>query len=470
MIRSDYVFAPAAQTITFTNPVSLTRIGIITNITSGIIIYNGADPTTIGTLAGKVLTLAYNTTAMSATDNLQIYYTGAIDNTILYSGTISAAGASAGIDTTGYTGIVAQIYGNWVGEIYFEATIDGNYWDTCFILSRDEVSLQDVIDQNGTYTIRHSGIYTRFNCQQITGTAIINIVGRTTAGISGADMLSFAMDKTNKMPLQVQLPFDLKQDSEGALINSDAVPLFNFISQNATSPLIIDTKGYNSVVIHESTAGIITPTSSNDGVNWLGVVGFLSTSPTVPIAATAGAGITVWPVMARYFKLTGPASSVAAQVYLRTAAFFAPGENMTTIGGTPVVTANVNGMLAVGGNVAPGSAPTAYPLLVAGVDSGALTRRLLTDALGRIQDNPSIIAQDQTTKNLSGISPTFQNGVATQEKNVDQIDGQSFIELLSQILYEIKITNQYLCELPLLQNTGTYSKETPDIYRADNTL
>jgi hypothetical protein len=74
MIRKDYTFNAASRTITFTDTVSIEQIGIITNITDGVQIYNPMDNTKLGTLAGLVLTLAYNTSTMSNTDQLQIFY------------------------------------------------------------------------------------------------------------------------------------------------------------------------------------------------------------------------------------------------------------------------------------------------------------------------------------------------------------------------------------------------------------
>jgi hypothetical protein len=74
MIRKDYTFNASSRTITFTDTVSIEQIGIITNITDGVQIYNPMDNTKLGTLAGLVLTLAYNTSTMSNTDQLQIFY------------------------------------------------------------------------------------------------------------------------------------------------------------------------------------------------------------------------------------------------------------------------------------------------------------------------------------------------------------------------------------------------------------
>lgn len=72
---TSYTFDASEKQITFTGtaPQDISSVLLITNVTDGIIIYNFADPTTGGTLAGSVLTLKYNTTAMSDTDSLQIF-------------------------------------------------------------------------------------------------------------------------------------------------------------------------------------------------------------------------------------------------------------------------------------------------------------------------------------------------------------------------------------------------------------
>lgn len=68
----DYIFDASARTVTANDFTSVKKIGIITNVTDNIIIYNFADPAKGGTLAGNVLTLDYDTTAMSDTDELRI--------------------------------------------------------------------------------------------------------------------------------------------------------------------------------------------------------------------------------------------------------------------------------------------------------------------------------------------------------------------------------------------------------------
>lgn len=73
----SYTFNPTAKTVTFLNlaqPLTLANILLITNTTANTIIYNFADPTS-GAISfnNNVLTLDYNTTAMNASDVLQIY-------------------------------------------------------------------------------------------------------------------------------------------------------------------------------------------------------------------------------------------------------------------------------------------------------------------------------------------------------------------------------------------------------------
>jgi hypothetical protein len=73
----SYTFTPAANTITLSGlaqTLSLQNFLLITNTTANTIIYNFADSTT-GAVSfnNNILTLDYNTSAMSSTDQLQIY-------------------------------------------------------------------------------------------------------------------------------------------------------------------------------------------------------------------------------------------------------------------------------------------------------------------------------------------------------------------------------------------------------------
>ena len=82
-LQFNYVFTPGAAnagTIVFDGAVSLKRLLIITNVTSGAVLYNFADPAkgasvSYNATTGKTtVTLETNTSSMSATDDLQVFY------------------------------------------------------------------------------------------------------------------------------------------------------------------------------------------------------------------------------------------------------------------------------------------------------------------------------------------------------------------------------------------------------------
>lgn len=71
----EYTFSPSAKTVTFFGVVipALENILLISNVTYGIVIYSFADPDFGVTFVNNVLTLEYDTTAMLASDALQIW-------------------------------------------------------------------------------------------------------------------------------------------------------------------------------------------------------------------------------------------------------------------------------------------------------------------------------------------------------------------------------------------------------------
>ena len=72
----NYQFDKTAKTVTLTDytDVSLEAILLITNVATGQLLYNFADPTLGATVAGNVVTLEFDTTGMTNSDALQIYY------------------------------------------------------------------------------------------------------------------------------------------------------------------------------------------------------------------------------------------------------------------------------------------------------------------------------------------------------------------------------------------------------------
>lgn len=71
-IAHTYTFDASAKTVTYEHFDSLEDILLITNLVDNVIIYQFNNPAKWGTLSNTVLTLMYDTTAMSDTDELQI--------------------------------------------------------------------------------------------------------------------------------------------------------------------------------------------------------------------------------------------------------------------------------------------------------------------------------------------------------------------------------------------------------------
>lgn len=84
LLVDNYTFNPVAKTVTFNEYTTLNHASLllITNVTVGAMIYNFAKATQVVTIAGNVVTLnaSVDTTGMSATDDLQIFYEDANTN------------------------------------------------------------------------------------------------------------------------------------------------------------------------------------------------------------------------------------------------------------------------------------------------------------------------------------------------------------------------------------------------------
>lgn len=89
---NTYTFDASEKQITLTGiTIQLDALLLVTNLTDNIIIFNFADETKTATVAGSVITLAYDTAAMSDSDELQIFY----DDAVSYPITDSELRASA---------------------------------------------------------------------------------------------------------------------------------------------------------------------------------------------------------------------------------------------------------------------------------------------------------------------------------------------------------------------------------------
>lgn len=75
-IVDSYTFTASSKTVKFNDygAIRLEGVKLITNITTGTIIYQFNDATKNGTVSNNILTLTYNTAAMSNSDKLMIIY------------------------------------------------------------------------------------------------------------------------------------------------------------------------------------------------------------------------------------------------------------------------------------------------------------------------------------------------------------------------------------------------------------
>ena len=84
LLVDNYTFNPIAKTVTFTEYTTLNHASLllITNVTVGAMIYNFAKAAQVVTITGNVVHLntSVDTTGMSATDDLQIFYEDANTN------------------------------------------------------------------------------------------------------------------------------------------------------------------------------------------------------------------------------------------------------------------------------------------------------------------------------------------------------------------------------------------------------
>ena len=169
---------------------------------------------------------------------------------------------------------------------------------------------------------------------------------------------------------------------------------------NACNPNggVIDCLQYRSISFQIQTvagsAGALAFEGSNDGINFCAVVMFDAAAyqnapvSTLTLAASVNRFF-VSPLYFRYFRaristiISGGICSIFTT--LRMIPFSAPQSvNISTYGNSGVVTAGVSGLPAVGGNIAPGTAATANPVPVGGVDLAGKTRRFLSDVSGNL--------------------------------------------------------------------------------------
>ena len=396
------------------------------------------------------------------------------DNTNLLNTTVSTVSIGTGIDVSGFSTLLVQISGStFNGIITFERSLDNVYWSPALITELNALNQKTQIETAGLYFVRTEAQYLRYNVTNISGSATIVIDG-TQSVVSNADKVAWAMDETNNTPLNVKLQFQnsgIKQDLSGAFILSDA-PAPVTVNQAIGGITVIDTTGYQT--IHLTTGSTFAATGGvqfgNDGITFS--QGPMQTAPGVLSTSLVGTTTYIIPVTGRYARII---ATTAGQFtyYLRNAAAQFTGQNLIGIngaainsavaqlgvnvqqvGGIAAVTGGLAGTLAVGGSGAVGAIPLTSPIIAGAVDPAGLTRRLASDPLGSLFVSARVIPTNLAALGGTTQAPVpvslagYNNQVPLAVQDTSQFEGQTQIELLAQILQEMKIMNQQLYELP----------------------
>lgn len=417
-----------------------------------------------------------------------------LDAQTLFSGSVSSATVGSAIDTSNFGNIVVQFsstQGSGQIQAYIEGTNDQLEWFPLILNPINDLAVTDTITAEGGYQFKTSFKYIRTNVTYVSGTYNITILGRAGTGENSSDTLAAAFNPDT--PLQVAFGAGVKQDKNGALILSDGIP---FYLNGNNNTYIINLNGYSSIYLQLSGAQTLTTFQSIDGTLWSACWFGINSGTSISSTPNA-AGIWVGAVMGQYLKIVvsgAVATTMTAAVVLKQAPF---NGNYFNTGISPVnvqqhqsatwQNAGVVGVPAVAGPAQAGSAASAYPMPIAGVDAGNILRRPLTDTAGRLiannqmgsvyisgantaNTNYALSSNTAYPQNYIGILPaTFQQSAALNVQDTSQFEGQTRDELLSQILLELRILNQQIYELPVALATSNYS-EAPENYRSEQSI
>ena len=411
------------------------------------------------------------------------------DNATLFNGTLTTTGVGSAIDTTGYVQSVWQLSGNtFSGIITVETSLDGVYWSPTIVTELASLGPKSQIETDGVYLVKADGRYIRYNVTNISGTATLLILGNNYLSSNPVDRVSLAMDETNNTPLNVKLQLQnsgIKQDASGAFILSDAPTAVTTVQLATGGTTVIDTTGYQT--IHLTTSATFAATGgiafSNDGVTY--VQAPMSTVPGVWSTTFVALTNYTIPVQGRFAKIIAT-SAGQFTYYLRNIPSQLTGQNLAAIGGTgvsattaqlgmnivqyggtAVITGGVAGVPAAGGPNTTGTATTTNPLQIGAIDPLNIVRRATSTMLGDlITSNRTVPSSNAalgsaTTGNAPITNAGFNNQVALSVQDTSEYDGQDQVELLAQILQELKILNQQIYELPKVQAAAFQGSTVP---------
>jgi len=405
------------------------------------------------------------------------------DNTNLLNTTVSTVSVGTGIDVSGFSTLLVQVSGStFNGIITFERSLDNVYWSPALVTELNALNQKTQIETAGLYFVRTEAQFIRYNVTNISGSATLVIDGSQNV-VSNADKVAWAMDETNNTPLNVKLQLQnsgIKQDLSGAFILSDA-PQPTTVIQGVNAPTIIDTQGYQTISFTTGTGLTGTVAGSNDGITFNNITGY-NIGTALATTALAAVGNFIFPCVTRFIRIT---ATVGGQItyYLRNqpytnnnvniqqvaggAAAANLATNITQIASGTAINGGVTGTLAVGGANAVGVTSASNPVLIGGVDPTGLARRAATTMLGdvitgnRTIPTSSAALSSTTTGNTPIGSAGYINQIPHTVQDTSQFEGQSQVELLAQLITEMKILNQQFYELPKVLSLALQGPTAP---------
>jgi hypothetical protein len=330
LIGSDfgfYDFDPVARTVTIFDTPSFTigQVLLVTNVTAGKIIYSFADSNLSGTLSKNVITLAYDTSLMKITDNLQIYI-------------------------------------DFPDPLSFDKKDDlTNVSKSGKPLDISEIS--EVMD--GLLDNRPGSLNVN-----------VSPMGLTNPGQQPASQ-SIPVALANE---QVQDKYITSVCPIGRIGN-------NALTQDGSPIDCLQYRSISFHVVGSNFG--LTFEISNDGINWIGTSLADRYNGNIQTSSISSANNRMYygSMEARYFRARLSIMVTSGPLYCSTMLRMTPytnphSLNLAAVLGYSPPSAGVSGMLSVGGNVGPGLAATANPLAVGGVDTAGKIRRFLSDVTG----------------------------------------------------------------------------------------
>ena len=409
------------------------------------------------------------------------------DNTNLLNTTVSTVSTGTGIDVSGFSTILVQVSGStFNGIITFERSLDNVYWSPALVTELNALNQKTQIETAGLYFVRTEAQFIRYNVTNISGSATLVIDGSQNV-VSNADKVAWAMDETNNTPLNVKLQAQnsgIKQDLSGAFILSDAPAPVTVNTSVTNTTNIIDTQGYQTISITTGLGIVGTVSGSNDGITFNPMIGYSMLSG-LSTSALAAVGNYIFPCLTRYIRVVvtvvgtytyylrnQPYTNNSVNLQQINGATAAQGTaqlgvNIVNVGGTGAVTGGVAGTLSVGGTNVVGVASASNPVLIGGVDPTGLARRAATTMLGdvitgnRTIPTSSGALSSTTTGNTPIGSAGYINQIPHTVQDTSQFEGQSQVELLAQLLQEVKILNQQFYELPKVLSLALQGPTAP---------